>query len=150
MHKTSLRHRALTLVVGVFALAFAGWASADPPARIARLGYLSGAVSFSPAGEDDWLQATIKQQVIAHMLGVRRESVTEAAHKLQKLSLVRCGRGRIAVLDRRGLEQRACECYSVVRKEYGRLQPDRRAAQATAQQRATPVGALRPVRSLAH
>jgi CRP-like cAMP-binding protein len=92
----------------------------------------------------------ITQQVIAHMLGVRRESVTEAAHKLQKLGLVRCGRGRIAVLDRRGLEQRACECYSAVRKEYDRLLPDRRATQAAAQQRAAPVGALRPICSLAH
>ncbi len=61
MHKTSLRHRALALVVGVFVLAFGGWANADPPARIARLGYLSGAVSFSPAGEDDWVQATLNR-----------------------------------------------------------------------------------------
>ena len=61
MHKTSLRHRALALVVGVFVLAFGGWASADPPSRVARLGYLSGAVSFSPAGEDDWVQATINR-----------------------------------------------------------------------------------------
>ena len=92
----------------------------------------------------------ITQQVIAHMLGVRRESVTEAVHRLQKLGLVRCGRGRIAVLDRTGLEQRACECYSAVRKEYDRLLPDRRATQAAAQQRATRVGALRPVCSVAH
>ena len=61
MHKTSLRHRALALVVGVLALAFAGWANADPPSRVARLGYLSGAVSLSPAGEDDWVQATINR-----------------------------------------------------------------------------------------
>ncbi len=92
----------------------------------------------------------ITQQVIAHMLGVRRESVTEAAHKLQKLGLVRCARGRIAVLDRRGLQERACECYSAVRKEYDRLLPDRRATQVAAQQRAAPVGVLRPVCSLAH
>ncbi|HSQ11163.1 MAG TPA: Crp/Fnr family transcriptional regulator [Burkholderiaceae bacterium] len=92
----------------------------------------------------------ITQQVIAHMLGVRRESVTEAAHKLQELGLVRCGRGHIVVLDRRGLEKRACECYSAVRKEYDRLLPDRRATQAAALQRATPVGALQPVCSLAH
>ena len=92
----------------------------------------------------------ITQQVIAHMLGVRRETVTEAAHKLQKLGLVRCGRGCIAVLDRRGLEQHACECYSAVRKEYDRLLPDRRAMRAAAQQRATPVSALRHICSLAH
>ena len=61
MHKTTPRHRALALVVGVFALAFAGGANADPPSRVARLGYLSGAVSFSPAGEDDWVQATINR-----------------------------------------------------------------------------------------
>lgn len=61
MHKTTLRHRALALVVGVTVLAFSGWASADPPSRVARLGYLSGTVSFSPAGEDDWVQATINR-----------------------------------------------------------------------------------------
>jgi CRP-like cAMP-binding protein len=92
----------------------------------------------------------ITQETIAHMLGVRRESVTEAAHKLQKLGLVQYGRGRIAVLDRRGLEQRACECYSVVRKEYDRLLPDPPATQAAAQQRAARVGALPPVCSVAH
>jgi len=92
----------------------------------------------------------ITQQVIAHMLGVRRESVTEAALKLQKLGLIQCGRGRIAVLDRRGLEQRSCECYSAVRKEYDRLLPDRRATQAAAQQRATRVGAVQAECSVAH
>ena len=61
MNKTSLRHRALALVVGVFVLAFGGWANADPPSRVARLGYLSGAVSYSPAGEDDWVQATLNR-----------------------------------------------------------------------------------------
>jgi CRP-like cAMP-binding protein len=63
------------------------------------------------------------QELIAHMLGVRRESVTAAAQTLQKLGLVHCSRGHIAVLDRQGLEQRACECYAVVRKEYERLLP---------------------------
>jgi hypothetical protein len=92
----------------------------------------------------------ITQQVIAHMLGVRRESVTEAALKLQKLGVIQCGRGRITVLDRTGLEQRACECYSAVRNEYDRLLPDRRATKATEQQQATPVDAPRPVCSLAH
>jgi hypothetical protein len=61
MHKNSLRHRALALVVGIAVLAASGWASADPPSRVARLGYVSGAVSFSPAGEDDWVQATLNR-----------------------------------------------------------------------------------------
>ena len=95
-------------------------------------------------------QFPITQQMIAHLLGVRRETVTEAALKLQKLGLIQCRRGRIAVLDRRGLEQRSCECYLAVRKEYDRLLPDQRAMQAAAQQRATRVGALRPVCSVAH
>jgi CRP-like cAMP-binding protein len=61
------------------------------------------------------------QELIANMLGVRREGVTEAAIQLQKLGLIQYSRGHIAVLDRPGLEQRACECYGVVRKEYDRL-----------------------------
>lgn len=56
-----LRLRAFAFVAGVAILAFSGWASADPPSRVARLGYISGAVSFSPAGENDWLQATINR-----------------------------------------------------------------------------------------
>jgi CRP-like cAMP-binding protein len=63
------------------------------------------------------------QELIANMLGVRREGVTAAAQQLQKLGLIHCSRGHIAVLDRRGLEQRVCECYAVVRKEYERLLP---------------------------
>ena len=65
------------------------------------------------------------QQVIATMLGVRREGVTEAALELQKLGLIHYARGHIAVLDRAGLEDRACECYAVVKNEYERLLPDR-------------------------
>ena len=90
------------------------------------------------------------QEWIAHMLGVRRESVTEAAFTLQKLGLIHYTRGHITVLDRAGLERRACECYPVVRKEYDRLLPDRRATEAAAQQQATRVGAFRPVCSLTH
>lgn len=63
------------------------------------------------------------QELIANMLGVRREGVTEAACKLQKLQLIRYARGRIHVLDRKGLEARVCECYAVVKKEYDRLLP---------------------------
>jgi len=61
MQFRSLSHKALALLVGVTVLAFSGWASADPPSRVARLGYLSGTVSFSPAGEDDWVQATVNR-----------------------------------------------------------------------------------------
>ena len=63
------------------------------------------------------------QELIANMLGVRREGVTEAALKLQKVGLIRYARGRISVLDRAGLEQRTCECYAVVKNEYDRLLP---------------------------
>jgi CRP-like cAMP-binding protein len=63
------------------------------------------------------------QSLIANMLGVRREGVTEAALALQKVGLIRYSRGRITVLDRSGLEQRTCECYAVVKREYDRLLP---------------------------
>jgi CRP-like cAMP-binding protein len=64
------------------------------------------------------------QELIANMLGVRREGVTEAALKLQRDGLIRYSRGHITVLDRAGVEARTCECYEVVRKEYARLLPD--------------------------
>ncbi len=64
------------------------------------------------------------QELIANMLGVRREGVTEAAGKLQRAGLIRYSRGRITVIDRAGLEERVCECYEVVRQEYLRLLPD--------------------------
>ena len=64
------------------------------------------------------------QELIANMLGVRREGVTEGALKLQKAGLIRYARGHISVLDRVGLEKRVCECYAVVKKEYDRLLPD--------------------------
>ncbi len=63
------------------------------------------------------------QELIANMLGVRREGVTEAAGQLQKAGLISYQRGRISVLDRPGLEQRTCECYAVVKTEYDRLLP---------------------------
>jgi Mn-dependent DtxR family transcriptional regulator len=58
------------------------------------------------------------------MLGVRREGVTDAAGKLQQAGYIRYVRGRITVLDRPGLEQRACECYAVVKREFERLLSD--------------------------
>ena len=64
------------------------------------------------------------QELIANMLGVRREGVTESALTLQKAGLIAYSRGRITVLDRPGLEQRTCECYAVVKKEYDRLLPE--------------------------
>jgi Mn-dependent DtxR family transcriptional regulator len=63
------------------------------------------------------------QELIANMLGVRREGVTEAAGSLQKADLIKYSRGRITVLDRAGLEKRTCECYAVVKKEFDRLLP---------------------------
>ncbi len=63
------------------------------------------------------------QELIANMLGVRREGVTEAAGQLQKAGLIRYQRGHITVTNRAGLEARSCECYAVVKKEYGRLLP---------------------------
>jgi CRP-like cAMP-binding protein len=67
------------------------------------------------------------QELIANMLGVRREGVTEAALKLQRDGLIRYARGHIKVLDRPALELRTCECYAVVKKEYDRLLPPRTA-----------------------
>lgn len=69
-------------------------------------------------------QLVMTQELIANMLGVRREGVTEAAGKLQKAGLIKYQRGHITVLDRVGLEARACECYGVVKKEYDRLLPE--------------------------
>ena len=69
-------------------------------------------------------ELVMTQDLIANMLGVRREGVTEGALKLQRAGLIKYSRGRITVLDRPGIEQRTCECYAVVKKEYDRLLPD--------------------------
>jgi CRP-like cAMP-binding protein len=68
-------------------------------------------------------ELVMTQELIANMLGVRREGVTEGALKLQKAGLIQYVRGHITVLDRAGLESRTCECYAVVKREYDRLLP---------------------------
>ena len=69
-------------------------------------------------------ELVMTQELVASMLGVRRESVTETAGQLQTAGYIRYRRGHIAVLNRAGLERHACECYGVVKKELGRLQND--------------------------
>ena len=66
-------------------------------------------------------ELTMTQELIASMLGVRREGITEAAGNLQRAGLISYRRGHITVLDRTGLESRTCECYNVVKKEFQRL-----------------------------
>ena len=72
-----------------------------------------------PSGE-----LTMTQELVATMIGVRREGITEAAGRLQSDGYIRYSRGHITVLGRTGLEQRACECYGVVKKEFSRLLSD--------------------------
>ena len=69
-------------------------------------------------------QLVMTQELVASMLGVRREGITEAAGKLQQAGVIRYRRGHIAVLDRVGLERRSCECYGVVKAEIDRLLTD--------------------------
>ncbi len=69
-------------------------------------------------------QLVMTQELVASMLGVRREGITEAAGKLQRAGFIRYCRGHISVLQRSGLETRSCECYAVVKKELGRLLSD--------------------------
>ena len=75
----------------------------------------------------DGPELVMTQELIANMLGVRREGVTEAALRLQRDGLIRYTRGHITAVDRAGLETRSCECYAVVKKEYDRLLPNRAA-----------------------
>ena len=75
---------------------------------------------------------TMTQELIANMLGVRREGVTEAAGKLQKLNVIEYSRGHITVLDRPKLEELSCECYAVVKKETDRLLPHMTQLQSSA------------------
>jgi CRP-like cAMP-binding protein len=74
------------------------------------------------------VELIMTQELIANMLGVRREGVTEGALKLQRAGLIKYSRGRVTVLDRKGLEGRTCECYAVVKQEYDRLLPSGAAA----------------------
>src|ERR1022692_1713974 len=67
---------------------------------------------------------TMTQELIATMLGVRREGITDAAGNLQRAGLIKCRRGHITVLDRSGLESHVCECYAVVKNEFDRLLSD--------------------------
>ena len=69
-------------------------------------------------------ELVMTQELVASMLGVRREGITEAAGNLQRAGFISYRRGHIAVLDRSGLETRACECYAVVKKELSRLLSD--------------------------
>ena len=69
-------------------------------------------------------QLVMTQELVASMLGVRREGITEAAGRLQQAGVIRYRRGHIAVLDRTGLEGRSCECYAVVKAEIDRLLTD--------------------------
>ena len=81
--------------------------------------WLLATLDRTPPGE-----LVMTQELVASILGVRRESITEVAGKLQRLGLIRYRRGHITVLGRAGLETLSCECYSVVRKELQRLLPD--------------------------
>ncbi len=76
-------------------------------------------------------ELVMTQELIANMLGVRREGITEAAGNLQRAGLISYRRGHIAVLNRVGLERNTCECYAVVKKELNRLLPDVRYRQDT-------------------
>jgi CRP-like cAMP-binding protein len=75
-------------------------------------------MSLDRLGSDELVMT---QELIANMLGVRREGVTEAAGKLQRAGVIKYARGRIALLDRRKLEDSVCECYALVKREYARL-----------------------------
>ena len=82
-------------------------------------------------------ELVITQELIASMIGVRREGIVAAAGKLQHAGVIRYRRGHVAVLERSGLEARACECYSVIKKELGRLLSDMANASAKAKAPAT-------------
>jgi CRP-like cAMP-binding protein len=74
------------------------------------------------------LEFAITQEELGHLLGVRRETVTDAAIRLQDLGLIKSRRGHISVLDRTGIASLCCECYATMREETARLLPNRHAA----------------------
>ncbi len=86
----------------------------------------------------------VTQELIANMLGVRREGVTGAAGKLQRLGVISCTRGRVTVLDRKKLENLSCECYAAIRKETDRLVSYLSAAKSVAPVRGPTVQIVRP------
>jgi CRP-like cAMP-binding protein len=88
-------------------------------------------------------ELSMTQELIANMLGVRREGVTEAAGKLQDRGLIQYSRGRITVLDRPGLEAQVCECYAVVKNEYDRLLSVNSEGSASAPAAAIPNGSAK-------
>lgn len=94
-----------------------------------------------PSGE-----LVMTQELVASMLGVRREGVTEAAGKLQLAGYIRYRRGHISVLNRAGLEKSTCECYGVVRKEFSRLLPNTQSSQGSHQKFNAGLGAARNTR----
>ena len=82
-------------------------------------------IGITAHDQTEWVPTMPRNtQLIANMLGVRRESVSVVAGKLQEMGLIDYRRGRITVIDRLGLEERACECYAVVKKETDRLLSD--------------------------
>ena len=81
------------------------------------------------------------QELVGSMLGVRREAIAEAAGKLQRASIIRYRRGHIAVLERSGLDVRACECYAVVKKELSRLLSDAKSTGSGVAPQLSPAGA---------
>ena len=81
--------------------------------------WLLGTLDRIPSG-----QLVMTQELVAKMLGVRREGITEAARKLQQAGIIQYRRGHISVIERSGLESLACECYAVVKKEWARLLSD--------------------------
>jgi CRP-like cAMP-binding protein len=84
--------------------------------RLSRWLLLSMDLVMSP-------ELTMTHELMANMLGVRREGITAGALRLQQAGIIRYARGHISVLDRSGLEQNSCECYGAVKREYERLMP---------------------------
>ena len=120
----SLRLRTLAFVAGVAIAACSGWASADPPSRVARLGYTTGAVSFSPAGENDWVQATINRPLTT---GDRLWADAGARAEIQvggAMIRMNAGTGRIGAQSRRSDRPAAVDAGHVERpRAAARAQP---------------------------